>query len=155
MTGEASEPSPKSTVPPETTKPAQPAAGTPTIGLRERLKPAERDVADVLQRLSPSNRREFVKMLHNDWKDPPEWLLMLHTMMSGQMPRLGSGWYKEGQKKFDLATFIAKLDRNQNNAIDRDDFQTRPSWQFFSIVWMRTMTIRFAHLMCRPIQPAE
>lgn len=72
-------------------------------------------------KLSIQNAEVFAKLLDQDWKDKPEWAIMLTDILSGKPMKANSGWFKPSQSRLGWKWFAQKFDRNQDAKVSRSE----------------------------------
>lgn len=91
--------------------PDKPAAAAPT-------RPA---LADVVEKLSPGNRKKFGEMLAADWKERPEWADMLIALLQGGGMGPGAGWFKTSAKKYDWDWLAERFDDDRSGTVSPEE----------------------------------
>lgn len=67
--------------------------------------------------LTPETSRALGKMLEKDWKDRPEWGQMLISILKNEPMRLGGGWYRPSQHRYDWAWLSVQCDLNNDGRV--------------------------------------
>jgi Ca2+-binding EF-hand superfamily protein len=94
----------------------QPAPDKPAAA-----RPTAPTLADVVEKLSPGNRRKFGEMLGADWKERPEWADMLIALLQGGGMGPGAGWFKPSAKKYDWNWLADHFDVDGNGTISPEE----------------------------------
>lgn len=80
------------------------------------------NLADIVEKLTPENRKAFGEMLAKDWQDRrPEWVEMLIALLNREQINLGVGWFQPGVPKYDWKWLSGKLDANKDGLIAKDE----------------------------------
>lgn len=76
---------------------------------------------EVVQKLAPESRAKLGELLAADWKDRPEWVEMLISLLKNEEMRGTTGWFKPSDKKYDWAWLAARFDTNKDGVINQDE----------------------------------
>ncbi|MGI8978906.1 MAG: hypothetical protein ACR2FY_06745 [Pirellulaceae bacterium] len=80
------------------------------------------NLADIVEKLTPENRKAFGEMLAKDWQDRrPEWVEMLIALLKREQINLGVGWFQPGVPKYDWKWLSGTLDANKDGLIAKDE----------------------------------
>lgn len=67
--------------------------------------------------LSPEAARALGKLLERDWKERPEWGQMLISILKSEPMRMGSGWYRPSQHRYDWTWLGTQFDVNNDGRV--------------------------------------
>ena len=72
-------------------------------------------------KLSPQNAEVFARLLESEWKNRPEWAIMLTDILEGKPMEANTGWFKPSQKKLGWQWLAAQFDKNGDAIISKKE----------------------------------
>ena len=74
-------------------------------------------------KLTSQNAKTFAQLLDRQWKNKPEWALMLTDILSGKPMKSNSGWFKPSEKRLDWDWLAENFDKNDDAIVSESEAQ--------------------------------